>query len=70
MCSLIQIQGHNRARQRDKLGQALEELANLQEEVSQAIFYNNNLCTQFPIKILENGLRCVLTYWLSLQVVV
>ena len=33
MCTIIQIQGHNRARQRDKLGQVLEELSNLQDEV-------------------------------------
>ncbi|XP_072050526.1 N-alpha-acetyltransferase 35, NatC auxiliary subunit-like isoform X2 [Amphiura filiformis] len=32
MCTLVQIQGHNHARQRDKLGQVLEELATLQEE--------------------------------------
>ncbi|XP_038078607.1 N-alpha-acetyltransferase 35, NatC auxiliary subunit-like isoform X1 [Patiria miniata] len=32
MCTIVQIQGHNRARQRDKLGQVLEELANLQDE--------------------------------------
>ncbi|XP_033634032.1 N-alpha-acetyltransferase 35, NatC auxiliary subunit-like [Asterias rubens] len=32
MCTIIQIQGHNRARQRDKLGQVLEELSNLQDE--------------------------------------
>lgn len=33
-CSLIQIHGHNRARQRDKLGHILEEFATLQDEVS------------------------------------
>ncbi|XP_048449392.1 N-alpha-acetyltransferase 35, NatC auxiliary subunit [Rhincodon typus] len=32
-CSLIQIHGHNRARQRDKLGHSLEEFATLQDEV-------------------------------------
>lgn len=32
-CSLIQIHGHNRARQRDKLGHILEEFATLQDEV-------------------------------------
>ncbi|XP_056275472.1 N-alpha-acetyltransferase 35, NatC auxiliary subunit isoform X1 [Pseudoliparis swirei] len=31
-CSLIQIHGHNRARQRDKLGHILEEFATLQDE--------------------------------------
>ncbi|KAK1786971.1 hypothetical protein P4O66_017338, partial [Electrophorus voltai] len=32
-CSLIQIHGHNRARQRDKLGHILEEFATLQDEL-------------------------------------
>lgn len=32
-CSLVQIHGHNRARQRDKLGHILEEFATLQDEV-------------------------------------
>uniref|UniRef100_A0A8C6MC98 N-alpha-acetyltransferase 35, NatC auxiliary subunit n=1 Tax=Nothobranchius furzeri TaxID=105023 RepID=A0A8C6MC98_NOTFU len=31
-CNLIQIHGHNRARQRDKLGHILEEFATLQDE--------------------------------------
>ncbi|GFY63350.1 n-alpha-acetyltransferase 35, NatC auxiliary subunit [Trichonephila inaurata madagascariensis] len=33
-CTLVQISGHNRARQRDKLSHLLEELAALQEETS------------------------------------
>lgn len=33
-CSLIQICGHNRARQRDKLAHILEALANLQDKVN------------------------------------
>lgn len=32
-CTLVQIAGHNRARQRDKLSHLLEELSALQEEV-------------------------------------
>ncbi|XP_013389970.1 N-alpha-acetyltransferase 35, NatC auxiliary subunit [Lingula anatina] len=32
LCNVIQITGHNRARQRDKWGHLLEELATLQEE--------------------------------------
>ena len=32
-CTLVQISGHNRARQRDKLSHLLEELSALQEEV-------------------------------------
>lgn len=39
-CSLIQIHGHNRARQRDKLGHILEEFATLQDEVSSWIPLN------------------------------
>lgn len=31
--NLLQILGHNKARQREKLGQILEDFANLQEEV-------------------------------------
>lgn len=37
-CSLIQIHGHNRARQRDKLGHILEEFATLQDEVSARLY--------------------------------
>ena len=33
ICSVFQISGHNRARQRDKYGHLLEDLANLQDEV-------------------------------------
>ncbi len=36
MCTIVQIQGHNRARQRDKLGQVLEELS----KCSRANLYN------------------------------
>lgn len=39
-CSLIQIHGHNRARQRDKLGHILEEFATLQDEVSSRLHLN------------------------------
>ena len=31
--NLLQILGHNKARQREKFGHILEDLANLQEEV-------------------------------------
>ena len=34
ICSIFQISGHNRARQRDKYGHLLDDLANLQDEVS------------------------------------
>ncbi|XP_056448364.1 N-alpha-acetyltransferase 35, NatC auxiliary subunit-like [Gadus chalcogrammus] len=36
-CSLIQIHGYNRARQRDKLGHILEEFATLQDETMVAL---------------------------------
>ena len=36
--TIIQITGHNRARQRDKWGALLDEMANLQEEVSYQSF--------------------------------
>lgn len=32
--NLLQILGHNSARQRDKLGQTMEDFSNLQEEVN------------------------------------
>lgn len=32
--TLLQVLGHNNARQRDKFGQLMEEFSNLQEEVS------------------------------------
>lgn len=38
-CSLIQIHGHNRARQRDKLGHILEEFATLQDEVKLPVLH-------------------------------
>jgi hypothetical protein len=34
MCTLFQITGHNRARQRDKWAHMLDDLSNLQEEVA------------------------------------
>lgn len=48
-CSLIQIHGHNRARQRDKLGHILEEFATLQDEVISCWhFFFFLLKTNFP----------------------
>ncbi|GIY71614.1 n-alpha-acetyltransferase 35, NatC auxiliary subunit [Caerostris extrusa] len=42
-CTLIQITGHNRARQRDKLSHLLEELAALQEEADKVDQLLNNI---------------------------
>lgn len=50
-CSLIQIHGHNRARQRDKLGHILEEFATLQDEVSHYCFFCSFL-TRFTTTVL------------------
>jgi hypothetical protein len=33
ICTVLQITGHNRARQRDKWAHLLDEMANLQDEV-------------------------------------
>ena len=40
LVTIFQITGHNRARQRDKWGHLLEELATLQDEVSLLV----NIC--------------------------
>lgn len=42
--SLLQITGHNRARQRDKLAHLLEDFATLQDEVS---FYKKSMIKSF-----------------------
>lgn len=51
-CSLIQIHGHNRARQRDKLGHILEEFATLQDEVmSQVAAWQTFLSMHIPARL-------------------
>jgi hypothetical protein len=40
--SLLQLSGHNRARQRDKLAHLLEDFAALQDEVRIEFFYTHN----------------------------
>ena len=50
-CSLIQIHGHNRARQRDKLGHILEEFATLQDEVSCSSFFL--ICVDASLVVVE-----------------
>ena len=44
ICNLLQISGHNRARQRDKWAHILDELVNLQDEVSFHVASQNNIC--------------------------
>ncbi|KAK5604007.1 N-alpha-acetyltransferase 35 NatC auxiliary subunit [Crenichthys baileyi] len=46
-CNLIQIHGHNRARQRDKLGHILEEFATLQDE-KRCFKHRMNIPTRMP----------------------
>ncbi|XP_025078091.1 N-alpha-acetyltransferase 35, NatC auxiliary subunit-like [Pomacea canaliculata] len=43
MCTLFQITGHNRARQRDKWAHVLEDLSNLQEEADKVDAYLHSL---------------------------
>ncbi|KAK3610213.1 hypothetical protein CHS0354_038852 [Potamilus streckersoni] len=43
MCNLVQITGHNRARQRDKYAHILEEMGNLQEEADKVDAYLHKL---------------------------
>ncbi|XP_063432327.1 N-alpha-acetyltransferase 35, NatC auxiliary subunit-like [Mytilus trossulus] len=46
VCALIQIPGHNRARQRDKWGHILEELSALQEEADKVDAYLHQLLSK------------------------
>ncbi|CAC5376619.1 NAA35 [Mytilus coruscus] len=46
VCTLIQIPGHNRARQRDKWGHILEELSALQEEADKVDAYLHQLLSK------------------------
>lgn len=46
-CTLVQISGHNRARQRDKLSHLLEELSALQEEADKVDAFLHNLSMKF-----------------------
>lgn len=52
MGSLVQIAGHNLARQRDKLGHILQDLAALQEEVMFIIIFLN--LVNYVLICLEN----------------
>ncbi|XP_050670988.1 N-alpha-acetyltransferase 35, NatC auxiliary subunit isoform X2 [Leptidea sinapis] len=67
---LLQVCGHNRARQRDKLGLLLDELAALQEEannVDEVVSSANGTATRacFNTWILYHVLRVMIAYLLS-----
>uniref|UniRef100_A0A8C6CT46 N-alpha-acetyltransferase 35, NatC auxiliary subunit n=1 Tax=Moschus moschiferus TaxID=68415 RepID=A0A8C6CT46_MOSMO len=74
-CSLIQIHGHNRARQRDKLGHILEEFATLQDEAEKVdAALHTMLLKQEPHRqhlaclgtwVLYHNLRIMIQYLLS-----
>ncbi|GFU02843.1 n-alpha-acetyltransferase 35, NatC auxiliary subunit [Nephila pilipes] len=74
-CTLVQISGHNRARQRDKLSHLLEELAALQEEADKVDAYLHNLCMKldnpvshlacFGTWVLYHTLKVMIQYVLS-----
>ncbi|KAG8181137.1 hypothetical protein JTE90_002497 [Oedothorax gibbosus] len=72
-CTLIQITGHNRARQRDKLSHLLEELSALQEEADKVDSFNNALMkmensahtSYFGTWILYHTLKVMIQYLLS-----
>ncbi|KAM9823063.1 N-alpha-acetyltransferase 35, NatC auxiliary subunit [Syngnathus typhle] len=74
-CSLIQIHGHNRARQRDKLGHILEEFATLQDEAEKVDAALHSLLVKYEPQrqhlaflgtwILYHNLRIMIQYLLS-----
>ncbi|XP_071481155.1 N-alpha-acetyltransferase 35, NatC auxiliary subunit-like [Diadema antillarum] len=75
MCSLVQIHGHNRARQRDKFGQLLEELAALQDQAEKVDANLHTLMSKAEIKktyeasfscwVMYHTLRTMIQYVLS-----
>ncbi|XP_077416930.1 N-alpha-acetyltransferase 35, NatC auxiliary subunit [Vanacampus margaritifer] len=74
-CSLVQIHGHNRARQRDKLGHILEEFATLQDEAEKVDAALHSLLIKYEPQrqhlaclgtwILYHNLRIMIEYLLS-----
>ncbi|XP_037114142.1 N-alpha-acetyltransferase 35, NatC auxiliary subunit [Syngnathus acus] len=74
-CSLVQIHGHNRARQRDKLGHILEEFATLQDEAEKVDAALHSLLVKYEPQrqhlaflgtwILYHNLRIMIQYLLS-----
>lgn len=73
--NLIQLCGHNRARQRDKLGHLLEEFANLEDEAERVDVFLHNLSRKnengrphlacFGTWVLYHTLRIMIMYLLS-----
>ncbi|XP_055936174.1 N-alpha-acetyltransferase 35, NatC auxiliary subunit-like [Argiope bruennichi] len=74
-CTLVQITGHNRARQRDKLSHLLEELAALQEEADKVDAFLHSICIKldnpcthlacFGTWVLYHTLKVMIQYVLS-----
>uniref|UniRef100_A0A0B7AAS0 Protein MAK10 homolog n=1 Tax=Arion vulgaris TaxID=1028688 RepID=A0A0B7AAS0_9EUPU len=74
-CTLFQITGHNRARQRDKWAHILEDLSNLQEEADKVDAYlhtllvkterNRNHLACFGTWVLYHTLTAMINYTLS-----
>lgn len=74
-CTLVQIAGHNRARQRDKLSHLLEELSALQEEADKVDAFLHNLSMKsdnpsphlacFGTWVLYHTLKVMIQYVLS-----
>ncbi|XP_041464934.1 N-alpha-acetyltransferase 35, NatC auxiliary subunit-like [Lytechinus variegatus] len=63
MCSLIQIHGHNRARQRDKFGQLLEELATLQDQAEKVDANLHTIMSKAEVrKTYEASFSCWVMY--------
>lgn len=75
ICTLFQITGHNRARQRDKWAHILDELSNLQEEADKVDAYLHTLLVQternrshlacFGTWVLYHTLNAMINYTLS-----
>ncbi|CAH0561847.1 unnamed protein product [Brassicogethes aeneus] len=73
--NFLQLCGHNRARQRDKLAHLLEEFTTLQDEAERVDAYLHNISVQSPISrphvacfgtwILYHTLRIMIMYLLS-----
>ncbi|CAL1540610.1 unnamed protein product [Lymnaea stagnalis] len=74
-CTLFQITGHNRARQRDKWANILEDLSNMQEEADKVDAYlhtllvkterNRNHLACFGTWVLYHTLNAMINYTLS-----
>ena len=58
ICNIFQITGHNRARQRDKWGHLLEDLANLQDEVRLLSLISRRSVLQSGFARVAESLEC------------